>query len=392
MPATKHNALSAAQVRTLTDPSVYTDGGGLTLRIEKSGNKHWVQRVRVDGKQRNIGIGGYPAVSLAEAREAATENLKAIRQGNNPIQDKANVKAERKAKDSIPTFREATESVIALRGPSWTSDRHATNWKASLERFAFPIIGDKRVDTITTADVMDILTPIWHEKATTARYVRQRVETVMDWAVAQGYLAINPANGSLSKAMPKQSRNREHFAAIGYGDVPATLVKIQESNADASAKLATEFLILTATRAGEVRFANWGEIDWNDKVWEIPAERTKMRRSHRIPLSDRAIEVLEKASELTGSDGLVFQSRKSGPLAVTAMWRCLKGIGVDATIHGFRSSFRDWMAECTGASWAVAEASLGHVVGNSTEQAYARSDYLELRRPIMEQWAAHCAG
>ena len=391
MPAKKQNALTAGFVKTVKDFGQYSDGQGLTLRCDANG-KRWIQRITIGGKQRNIGLGGYPQVSLADARFIAASNVQQVREGGNPIADKQQGKAQRKAKAGIPTFKQATEKVWELHRPSWSSERHAKNWIHSLESFAFPIIGNKQVHEITTADVMRVLEPIWHEKATTAKYVRQRIETVMDWAVAQGLITVNPANGALAKAMPKQTRKVEHFEAIPYTDVPATINAIRASNVNDSTKLATEFLILVACRSGEIRQAEWSEIDWESAIWTVPAEHAKMRRDHRIPLSDGAMEVLTEAWELTGGEGLIFQSSKGGMLAVTAMWRCLKGIGVEATAHGYRSSFRDWMAECTGASWAVAEASLGHVVGNSTEQAYARTDYLDLRRPLMQQWADYIAG
>ena len=391
MPATKNQALTAAFVQKVKDAGQYTDGNGLTLRVDANG-KRWIQRIRIDGKQHNAGLGSYPAVSLADARFVAANNLQQVREGNNPIQDKQQGKAERKAKASIPTFQQATEKVIELRKPSWSSEAHSQNWISSLERYAFPIIGKKQVHEITTADVMELLAPIWHDKATTARYVRQRVETVMDWAVAQGHRKDNPANGALAKALPKQTRNKEHFDALPYADIPATIAAIRAGNSNVSTRLATEFLILTAARAGEIRKADWSEIDWESAVWTVSPENAKMRRAHRVPLSDRAMEILRDAWELGDGEGLIFRSNRGAMLAVTAMWRCLKGVGVDATIHGFRSSFRDWMAENTGASWAVAETCLAHVPGNSTEQSYHRTDYLDLRRPLMQEWSAYLAG
>ena len=249
------------------------------------------------------------------------------------------------------------------------------------------------VDAITPADVMGVLTPIWTCKPETASRVRQRMETVMDWAVAQGHRLDNPAGCSLLKVLPSVKRLKEHHRALPYVHVPGAVAQVRESIASSLAKLVFELLVLTASRSGEVRGADWGEIDWETATWEIPAARMKARRPHRVPLSGRAIEILQEASRFGDGQGLVFPSARSGkaasPMTYTAQLRRLE---IPAVPHGFRSSFRDWVIEQTSTPWAVAEAALAHNVGNATEAAYMRSDLFDQRRALMDDWEAYVIG
>jgi integrase len=384
----KHNLLSAPQVKNLTAAGTYTDGDGLTLRISDTGARSWVMRLTIDRKRRNVGLGSYPAVGLGEARRLASEHRRAVLDGENPVEDKKAATEERKAKAAIPTFADVATTVIDMRRPTWSSDRHAKQWVESLTNHAFPIIGRKRVDEITTADTLAVLTPIWVAKAETATRVRQRMETVFDFAIAQRWRTDNPANGALTKALPRRPRVKQHHPALPFTDVPATVAAIRESNARPATRMGFEFLILTAARAGEVVGATWNEVDLDSKTWVIPARRMKARREHRVPLSDRAVAILEEARERFGDDGLLFPSnRKQGALSNEAFRVLLNRLGVDAVPHGFRSSFRDWLGECTSASWAVAESCLAHAASERASIGYHRTDYLEQRRPIMEQWA-----
>ena len=386
--------LSAAAVKALGKPGRHGDGDGLYLSVAPAGTKAWVQRIVVHGRRRDIGLGPYPTVSLARAREIAHDNRSAVAAGRDPVAEKREGReAARKPVPSVPTFAEAAAEVIELRRPTWSNPKHAAQWRSTLQTYAFPLIGDKAVDAITSSDVMDALTPIWTGKPETASRVRQRVETVMDWAVAQGYRLDNPAGRSLLKVLPKTGRLKEHHRALPYALVPGAMDRVRESTASISTKLAFEFLVLTAARSGEVRAADWSELDWGSATWEIPAVRMKARRPHRVPLPGRAVEILRQALELVDGQGLIFPATRGGrPMSEMAFTALLRRLQIPAVPHGFRTSFRNWVAECTAAPWAVAEAALAHSVGNSTEAAYMRSDLFDRRRELMDAWAAYVAG
>ena len=391
MPKTITKGLTAAFVRSVKDSGVYGDGQGLALRVSPQGRKSWIQRLTIDGKQTALSVGAYPAVSLADARAIAQDNARTTAQGRDVQAEKRQAKQDAR-KPSIPTFEDAALAVHELHAPNWSNKKYVHEWIQALRTYAFPVIGRKSVDSITTADIMTVLEPVWNDKPVTAKHINQRLAMVFDYAIAKGWRETNPAGRSVSKALPKPSKTVEHHAAAPYAEVPAILRKVRESGECELIKLSFEFAILTAARTGEIRFADWSEINWADSVWEIPADRMKMRRPHRVPLAARAVEILERAREITGGQGLIFPGKKAAALYHRAHLSLLQRLGIEATPHGFRSSFRDWMGECTGASWAVAESSLAHVSGNASVQAYARSDYLELRRPIMEQWSAYIAG
>ena len=275
--------LTALAARALSRPGRHSDG--LYLHVTPAGSKSWVQRIVIDGRCRDVGLGPYPAVSLARARCIAHDNRTAVAEGRDPVAEKRQA-------------REAAARVIGLRRPTWSNPKHAAQWQSTLQTCAFPLIGHKAVDAITAADVMEALTPIWTSKAETASRVRQRMETVMDWAVAQGYRLDNPAGRSLLKVLPKTQRLKEHHRALPYAQVPGAVRQVRESTAGRPTKLAFEFLVLTACRSGEVRAAGWTEVDWEPATWEIPASRMKARHTHRVPLSGRAIEILREASRL----------------------------------------------------------------------------------------------
>ncbi len=388
----KRNALSAVFVQSAQETGTYSDGGGLNLRVKKSGAKYWFQRVTIDGKRRNLGLGGYPTVSLAEARKAALLNTRMIREGRDPLAEKREAIAARQ-RPPTPTFAEAAATVIEMRRPTWSNSKHAAQWSNTLETYAFPKIGSKLVTDITTADILAVLSPIWTEKPETASRVRQRMETVLDWAVAQGYRIDNPASRSITKVLPRMPRTKQHHRALHYCKVPLAMEKVRQSTADPGTKLAFEFLVLTAARSGEVRLATWDEIDWDERKWTVPAEHMKARREHKVPLSKRSIEVLRLAEELSdGSSDLVFPGLPGKPLSDMVFTSMLRRLDIPAVAHGFRSSFKDWCTECTDAGWEVSEAALAHNLGNPTQQAYARTDLFEPRRELMEMWAAHLAG
>ena len=402
MPAVKNQALSSSFVRSVKESGAYTDGGGLVLRVADNGRKTWIQRISVGGKQRNLGLGAYPAVGLADARQTAIENSRAIALGRNPIEEKRQAKEDAKAAaapeptaPSIPTFREAAQAVIELRAPTWSSSRHAKQWIESLTNHAYPVLADLSVDEIASSDILRMLTPVWTAKPETARRVRQRTETILDFAIVQGWRTTpdNPAGKAVTRVLPKTSQFKEHHKALPYQDLPTALERVRESTADKITRLAYQFVVLTAGRAGEIRGATWSEIDWDSRTWEIPAARMKARRPHRVPLSNRAIEILREAWEISGPDGLIFPTKRSGKAMSNMVFEMLlRRLEIESTVHGSRSSFKDWAIEQTAFPWIVSEAALAHRLGDSTESAYARSDLFEQRRQLMQQWADYLSG
>ena len=378
--------LSAAFVKTVKRPGRYGDGRGgfgLSLLVKPTTtgrlSKTWSQRLRINGHPVNVGIGAYPVVTLAEAREKALKNRREVAQGRDP------------RSGGIPTFASAAETVIAIHRPSWRSGKYEAQWRGTLRNHAMPRLGHKRVNEITTADVMGVLLAddFWNRKRVTARVVRQRIGAVMKWAVAQGYCDGNPAGDAISAALPKNAVRVRHQRALPHGEVAAALDRVRASDALASTKLALEFLVLTACRSGEVRNARWSEIDLKEAIWTIPGDRTKSGRKHRVPLSSGALEVLNQA--IGGGTGLVFPGRRGRPLAETTHSLLLRRFGIRCVPHGMRSSFRDWCSE-TGVRREVAEAALAHVVKNKVEAAYARSDLLERRREVMQAWSDYITG
>ena len=374
--------LTAAFVRSVHEPGLYWDEHGLVLRVKPTGYTQWIQRLFIHGKRRELGLGPVRLVTLAEARDAALANRKVARAGGDP-------RATRRR--SVPTFERAAAKVFAMHRTTWT-EKHAAQWASTLRMYVHPRIGGKRVDRITSADVMGVLMPIWSAKHTTAKRVRERIGTVMKWAIAQGYRVDNPAGEAIRAALPKPGHVQKHLKALPYGEVAGAIEAIRRSGAVVSVKLALEFLALTACRSGEVRGARWEEIDVEAGVWTIPAERMKSRREHRVPLSGRAREILAEAKADAPRSERVFPSARGLQLQALRLSELFRELGIPAVPHGFRSSFRDWAAERTDAPHAVMEAALAHVVRNQVEAAYARSDLFERRRVLMEQWGEYLAG
>ena len=381
--------LTIAKVKSITEPGRYGDGGTLFLLAKPSGSKSWVQRLTIHGVRRDIGLGGFPLVSLSEARVKAFENRKLARiEGGDPLAGK------RKAR--MPTFREAAEKAHKANRARWRADKHAKNWLQSLKRYAFPSLGNIPMDRISGQDVLRILGPIWSTRTDTARRLRQRIRTVFGWALAHGYVASNAAGDGIDGALPVISAGNKHFRALPYQEVADSLATVEASGASWSAKWALRFLVLTAARSGEVRGATWSEVDLEAKEWRIPAERMKGHAEHRVPLSAEALAVLEQARTLDDGSGLVFPSpmRRGRPLSSMSLTKVLRdnGLATVATVHGFRTSFRTWASERTDTDRAVMELSLAHRVGSAVEQAYARSDLLAKRRTLMARWAAYLTG
>ena len=386
-PKGKHpdKRLTAIFVRKVSAPGRYCDGNGLYLRVDPSGARRWEQRLVIRGRQRTLGLGGVSLVPLAEAREKALANRKIARAGGDPT--------EVLRKVEVPTFEAAAAAVIDLHRPTWRNAKHGAQWEATLRAYVYPRLGKRPVSDIDTADVLNVLSAIWHDKPETARRVRQRLSTVMKWAVAQGYRQDNPAGDAIGAVLPKhKGTGKRHHRALPYGKVADAIELAHISGASMAVKLAFEFLILTATRSGEVRSMAWNEIKLEAAVWTIPAERMKAGREHRVPLCARALEILTQARQLGDGSGLVFRGTRPGkPLSDMTLSKLMRDLGMDAVPHGFRSSFRDWAAECTNAPRAVMEAALAHTVRDKAEAAYARSDLFDRRRRLMNQWADYLA-
>ena len=380
--------LSAARAKALKDPGRYADGDGLHLYVSTTGRKSWVQRITIDGRRRDIGLGSFPVVSLAQAREKAMDNRAAVAQGRDPLAEKH--------VQIVPTFWEAAHAVHKANKPRWRNDRHIASWMQTLVRHAMPTLGDTPLDRIDRGDVLRILTPIWTTRPETARRVRQRIRTVFLWGMAHGYMETNPAGEAIDGALPPMPKVKAHFRALPYQDVAAALETVASSQASAAAKLCFRFLVLTAARSGEARGATWDEIDFQVQEWRIPSQRMKAGIEHRVPLSEPTLDVLREAFVLRDERGLVFPSplKAGAPMSDMTLTKILRAVGLAdrATVHGFRSSFKNWTLEQTDTPWAVSEAALAHVLGNSTEQAYARSDLFDRRRSLLQQWADYLSG
>ena len=381
--------LSATGVKALSRPGRHGDGDGLYLNIAAAGSKSWVQRITIDGRRRDMGLGGYPTVSLAQARRRAADNRAAVADGRDPLSERR--------RSSVPTFREAAHTVHKANRPRWRNDSHAASWIQTLERHAFPLIGNIPVDRLGCEDVLHVLTPIWTTLPETARRVRQRVRTTLRWCMAHGFVEHNAAGEAIDGALPPMPKVKNHLRALPYREVPGALRVVEESGASLPARLSFRFLVLTAARSGEARGATWDEIDFARQEWRIPGVRMKAGVEHRVPLSDAALDALDQAYPLRDDDrGLVFPSptipgRGLSDMTLTKLLRST-GLAERATVHGFRTSFKTWCMEQTDAPWAVGEAALAHTMGNSTEQAYARSDLFERRRVLMQQWADFVTG
>ena len=296
----------------------------------------------------------------------------------------------------MPTFRDAASTVHEANKPRWRNAKHADSWLQVLERHAMPALGNTPIDRIGRAEVLGVLTPIWTSRQETARRVRQRMRTIFKWSMAHGFTETNPAGEAIDGALPPMPKLKAHLRALTHQEVGEALRTVGESRASIAARLCFRFLVLTAARSGEARGATWDEMDVNGRVWRIPPQRMKAGVEHRVPLSSQAMDVLEEARPLRDGSGLVFPSplRPGSPMSDMTLTKVLRATGLAdrATVHGFRSSFKNWTLEETDTLWAVSESALAHILGNSTEQAYARTDLFERRRALMQQWADYLIG
>lgn len=388
--------LGPLAVSRLTQPGRHAVGGvpGLALQVLQSGGRTWILRVMIGPRRREMGLGGYPGVTLAMAREAAREARDLIRRGIDPIKAAKDARAVLMVKPTVGyTFKAAAEAYIAAHGASWKNPKHRDQWTATLKKYAYPVIGMLDVAAIELPHIMRILEPIWVKKTETAKRLRGRMEMVLDWAGARGFRSgPNPARwrGHLDKLLAKPSKVHRitHHRALPIDDIGAFMTRLRAT--DGTGAKALEFAILTAARSGEVRGATWKEIDLDARVWTISAERMKAAREHRAPLSEAAIAVLNTLPQ-GKPDAYVFKAAHGGRLSDMTISAVLRRMDVDAVPHGFRSTFRDWAAERTNYPNEVAEMALAHAVGNKVEAAYRRGDLFEKRLAMMNDWAEFCS-
>lgn len=394
----KASELNALAVSRLTTPGFHFVGGvpGLALQVLPSGARTWVLRVRIAGKRRDMGLGGYSAsgMTLARAREAALGARKKISEGIDPIEARrAAGSVLRAGKAAALTFEQAATKYIEDHSAGWRNAKHASQWSNTMRDYAFPAMGSLQVRDVALPHVLAALEPIWKTKTETATRVRGRIESVLDWATARGYReGLNPARwkGHLDHILPKPAKvaKVEHHQALPVGDMGAFMVTLRA--AEGMGARALEFAILTAARSGEVRGATWAEIDHDAGLWKIPGERMKAGKEHRVPLSKAVAQLLEALPRMAGSD-YVFPAPRGGQLSDMTLTAVLRRREVPAVPHGFRSTFRDWVSERTSYPGDMAEMALAHAIGNAVEAAYRRGDMFEKRRRMMEDWARFCA-
>ena len=373
-----HMKLTTKFIENITKAGKYYDQHGLFLHVRPSGAKKWLQRYTIKGRRREIGLGSAKVVTVAQARRNAYNNLILVSEGIDPIEDK-------KKDKRIPNFEAAARSVYDVNLPTWSNAKHASQFITTLETYAFPVIGNITIKDINTTHILQILSPIWVTKSETAKRVRQRLSTVFKWCIAKHWRLDDPADIAIVQALPRQSKKIMHRKSISYNEVANFLQIIKGSSARQSTKLGLEFLILTATRSGEVRKASWNEIDGS--LWTIPAERMKAGVTHRIPLPARCIEILNLARQISKGSKYIFEGTQANkPLSENTFNKLIKELNLDVHVHGFRTSFRTWTQEKTNYPREIAETALAHSLKDKSEAAYARSDLLEKRAEMMEAW------
>lgn len=408
MPKKVSKALTPLQVKN-AKAGRHADGDGLYLLVKPTGARSWVYRFMLEGKARDVGLSRCPEaiellcktggeeLSLAQARDIAAIYRMKVKAKIDPLEERdelaSKAAAEKQARQAASvTLKAMAETFLAAKEDSWRNSKHRQQWHNTLASYVYPVIGDMVVGDIDTPHILQVLEPIWKEKPETASRVRGRIEAILDAAKVRGYRqGENPARwrGHLAQILPARGRlSRGHHKAAAYETVPSIVNQLQKRKAVAA--LALEFTILTAARTGEVIGAAWDEVDLDRAVWTVPADRMKAAKEHRVPLSPRAIEILKETKKLDRET--LFPGQRGGQLSGMAMSMLLRRMNIDATVHGFRSSFRDWAAECTGYPHEVCEMALAHTIGNKAEAAYRRGDLFEKRRRLMAEWAEFCSG
>ena len=379
------NRLTALKVKKANAKGRYPDGNCLYLVVGDSGAKHWLLRIVVRGKRRDMGLGSASLVDLEEARDLARRYRKIAREGGDPAQERRGL---------FVSVKDAALKVHALNAPSWSNEKHSDQWISSLERHVFPMIGDTAISEVTSSDILRVLSPIWVEKSDTAKKIRQRLRMVIKWAKAQGYYEGEDPVELAEQALPRIKPSGEHFKSASYEELPQIVNQLQSSQVSLPTRLALEFLILSACRTTEVLEAHWSEIKLDKRLWVIPAERMKASKPHEVPLTDRMMDLLEVAGSLKLDNGLIFPSQINGKALSNNTLRLAlqKRLKVDATVHGMRSAFKDWAAETTGYANEVSEMALGHAISSKVEAAYRRGNLLTKRKQMMADWADYVAG
>lgn len=387
--------LNALQVRNLHAYGFYADGGGLYLQVDRNGARSWIFRFMLNGRARDMGLGSAQQISLADARKQAEQYRRLRSLGIDPIEARDGERLQETIDAArLMTFEQCARSYIAAHRPSWKNDKYAAQWDSSLATHVYPVLGKLPVQNVDTTLILQVLEPIWPIITETASRIRGRMEAILDWATARGHRSgDNPARwrGHLQNLLPTPSKIHQvkHHSALPYSDIADFMGRLRSRGGTAARVL--EFTILTAARRGEVLGAKWSEIDLERQVWTVPASRMKAGREHRVPLSSSAVRLLESLAGGKPHD-LIFPSRaKARPLSDMAVAELLQRMDrTDITAHGFRSTFRDWIAECTTFPREVAESALAHTLTNKAEAAYWRGDMLEKRRRLMEAWARYC--
>ncbi len=391
----KAKELSALAISKFNTAGLHFVGGvgGLAMQITPTGARSWILRVMVAGKRRDMGLGGFPDVTLAGAREAARKAREKIKAGIDPIEEARAARSTlAAARAAALTFEQCAIAFIAVKETEWANSKHAQQWRNTLATYAYPVIGKLLVRDVEQSHVLRILEPIWADKTETATRLRGRIESVLDWATVRKYrTGDNPARwkGHLDKllATPGKIAKVEHLAALPYTELGVFMVELRKQ--EGMGAKALEFAILTAVRSGEVRGASWAEIDLAEKVWVIPAGRMKMKVEHRVPLTGEAIALLKTMPRI-GETDLIFPNNKGTALSDMTLTAVLRRMGVAVTAHGFRSTFRDWAAERTNYPRDVCEMALAHSIGDKVEAAYRRGDLFEKRTRLMRDWAKFC--
>lgn len=392
--------LSAIEVGRLNSPGLHAVSSGLYLQITPSGARSWILRAVIGTKRRDMGLGGYPATTLAQAREKARQARDRIEAGGDPILERERAQSLLKASQANAiTFTEAAKRLMEARAPEWRNAKHAQQWTNTLDAYAAPVIGSMHVGDITQGHILSILEPIWLTKTETAKRLRGRIENVLDWSIARGYrTGDNPARwrGHLDKLLAKPTKvaKVEHHPSIAIDGAAGFYAALRERHGTAARAL--EFALLTAARSGEVRGATWAEIDLDSAVWTVPGSRMKAGKEHRVALSKAAVQLLREQSRQEGID-LVFPAPRGGQLSDMSLTAVMRRMELNAVPHGLRSTFRDWCAERTHLPRDLAEMALAHTLESKVEAAYRRGDMLAKRAAMMEMWATflttpHSAG
>ena len=389
--------LTPLAVRKTTRPGYHADGAGLYLQVSETGAKSWVLRYSLFGRKREMGIGSLTKFNIGEARERARKFRQLVDDGIDPIEYRSADLARRESEAAQRrTFREASVEYVAAHKKDWKNEKHRDQWTNTLETYAWPSMGQLDVSEVQKAHILAVLDPLWREKHETALRLKGRIKAVLEWAAARDWRKDHNPNlwNEVNRALPKVSRSRQttHFSACPFADVPALLTTIKAGTSSDLVKLMFEYTVLTAVRSGEARGARWSEIDLDGKVWTIPPERMKAASEHRVPLVPRAVAILKAAKKLAPKSDLVFPNAKGTEFSDMTLTAILRRMKLDYTVHGFRSSFRDWAADKTDHPREAIEFALAHTVENKTEASYFRSDLFDRRRKLMAAWAKYLAG